>query len=247
MSLRACAVVPHYNHERHLAGVLAALGRLPTVVVDDGSSPASVAAVRALVARQGNTVLECSAANHGKGAAVLRGLAIAHHLGYSHAVQVDADGQHRLSDVDAMLDLARDNPGALVSGLPLYDAGAPKARVRGRKISVFWVRVHTWSCDIEDPMCGFRVYPVDRTLALAHAEPPGRGMEFDIEIMVRAHWAGMPIVFLPTPVAYPAGGVSHFRMFRDNVRISAMHTRLFFGMLRRVPARLRRLAGGAPA
>ena len=247
--MRPCVIIPHYRHERQIGGVLSALEPLgiPTIVVDDGSPPASVEVLRALLASLPHATLSLAATNQGKGAAVLRGLAMARSLGYSHAVQVDADGQHRIGDIPAMLELARARPDALVSGLPQYDTSAPGVRLHGRKISVFWTWIHTWSRDIIDPMCGFRVYPVAATLALAEAYPPGLGMEFDIEIMVRSHWAGMPVLFVPTPVAYPPGGISHFRMFRDNVRISLMHTRLFFGMLRRSAILLRRLSRGAPA
>ena len=220
---------------------------LPVIVVDDGSSRASVAALQSIVQGLPGVSLHRSPANEGKGAAVLRGLGIAREDRYTHAVQVDADGQHRIADILPMLELAREHEAALVSGLPVYDASVPGARLHGRKISVFWAQVHTWSRDIVDPMCGFRVYPVDATLELAGTRRTGRGMEFDIEIMVRAHWAGVRIIFVPTPVTYPADGVSHFRMVRDNVRISAMHTRLFFGMLWRSPALLRRLAAGSKA
>ena len=63
----------------------------------------------------------------------------------------------------------------------------------------------------------------------------GSRMEFDPEILVRAVWEGMPVVSMPTRVTYPLDGISHFKMWRDNVRISWMHTRLFFGMLWRAP------------
>jgi len=72
-------------------------------------------------------------------------------------------------------------------------------------------------------------------MKLAARERVGTRMEFDPEILVRAVWAGVPVVSMPTNVTYPIDGVSHFKMWRDNVRISWMHTRLFFGMLWRAP------------
>lgn len=245
--MQPCVLVPHFNHELQIPAVLAALDPLglPVLVVDDGSSSASFATLQACVAGRPGVELHREPRNRGKGAAVMRGLRLAAARGFTHAVQVDADGQHRAADIPAMLEAARREPQALVSGLPVYDASAPGARLHGRKISIFWARVHTWSRDIADPMCGFRVYPVQAILALVAGGAPGSGMEFDTEILVRAHWAGLPIRFTPTPVTYPAGGVSHFRMVRDNFRITAMHTRLFFGMLRRAPlllARRRRVA-----
>ncbi len=96
-------------------------------------------------------------------------------------------------------------------------------------------------------MCGFRLYPIAPAVALDDRVHIGRRMEFDTDIIVRLFWAGMPVVNLPTPVTYPADGVSHFRMLRDNLRMAGLHFRLFAGMLIRLPRLLpRRLAGRAP-
>ena len=245
-SLHPCVLVPHYNHHRQVCPVIASLGQagLPVIVIDDGSTPDSFESLRDTVASLPWVSLHREPQNRGKGAAVLRGLRIAAGRGYSHAVQIDADGQHRVADITALLAAAREQPDALVSGLPIYDETVPRARLHGRKISLFWTRVETWSMDIDDPMCGFRVYPIAPVVALTDRTMPGPGMEFDIEILVRAHWAGIPLRFVPTAVTYPPGGLSHFRMGRDNVRIAAMHTRLFLGMVRRIPRFIgRRLVG----
>lgn len=243
--MRPCVVVPHFNHERQIPAVLAGLALLglPVLVIDDGSSPESLALLEQMAGKLPWVELHPGPGNRGKGAAVMRGLRLARDRGFSHIVQIDADGQHRIADIPAMLAVARENPDALVSGRPVYDQSVPGTRLHGRKISIFWTSVETWSMDIKDPMCGFRVYPVVRVLEAVAGLEPGVGMEFDLEILVRAHWARIPLIFMSTPVIYPDGGVSHFRMFRDNVRISAMHTRLFFGMLRRSPAFLARRLG----
>ncbi len=245
-SVVPCVLVPHYNHHRQIRPVISSLGQvgLPVVVIDDGSTPDSFEALRETVAGLPWVSLHREPQNRGKGAAVLCGLRIAAGRGYSHAVQIDADGQHRVADIAALLAAARERPEALVSGLPIYDGTVPRARLHGRKISLFWTRLETWSMDIDDPMCGFRVYPIASVIALTDGTRPGPGMEFDIEILVRAHWADIPLRFVPTAVTYPAGGLSHFRMGRDNVRIAAMHTRLFFGMVRRIPRFLGRLLVG---
>jgi hypothetical protein len=102
------------------------------------------------------------------------------------------------------------------------------------------VWINTLSLEIRDAMCGFRVYPIAPTLALADKVRLGTRMEFDAEVIVRLFWEGVPVVNLPTPITYPADNVSHFHLWRDNLRISRMHARLFFGMLRRLPRLLRR-------
>jgi hypothetical protein len=84
-------------------------------------------------------------------------------------------------------------------------------------------------------MCGFRVYPLPAVVSLIDSARLGRRMDFDPEVLVRLHWRGVPIVNRPTRVTYPSDGVSHFRLWRDNALISAMHARLFLGMLLRLP------------
>jgi len=155
---------------------------------------------------------------------VKTGFEVARSLGYSHVVQVDADGQHDLADLQHFLDTAREEPAALVLGCPLFDASAPRGRVIGRQITRFWTNLETGGRAITDPMCGFRVYPLEA--ALKASRGTGNRMDFDIEIAVRMVWNGVATLNLPTKVRYFQGGISHFHMFEDNVRISWMHTRL---------------------
>ena len=226
MSFRPCALVPTFDNPRTLGAVVEALARhVPVVVVDDGSGEPARSALDDLAAR-GIAVLRRHDRNRGKGAAVKTGLAAARELGFTHAVQVDADGQHDLADVPRFLAAARAAPGTLVLGQPVFDASVPRGRLRGRKVSIFWTTLETGGRVIADPLCGFRVYPVEAAL---RAGARGDRMEFDPEIAVRMVWGGSPVVNLPTRVRYltpEEGGVSHFRMFRDNVRISWGHTRV---------------------
>ncbi|WP_324044354.1 glycosyltransferase family 2 protein [Aeromonas dhakensis] len=231
--MNPCLLIPCYNHAGPLAAVLARLAEfeLPCLLVDDGSEPVAAAALDALAARYPWVSLLRHSHNQGKGGAVMTGLRRAHELGFSHALQVDADGQHDLADLPALLAEARQHPAALVSGRPLYDDSVPKGRLYGRYITHVWVWIETLSFAIKDSMCGFRVYPLASTCALLERVALGRRMDFDTEVMVRLHWAGVPMRFVPTRVIYPVDGRSHFRLFRDNLDISWMHTRLVCRLL----------------
>ena len=228
MSFAPCAVVPCYNHGAAVGGVVERLRAhgLPVIVVDDGSDAATAAILDSLP----GVHLFRLRTNSGKGAAVVRGLREARRLGFTHALQLDADGQHDLGDVPRFLEKARAQPDAVICGEPLYDESAPKSRLYGRLITRFWVWVETRGRARGDAMCGFRLYPVAPTLALLERTRVAPGMSFDIEILVRLVWEGLPLDSVRTRVVYPEGGVSHFRLLRDNVRISATHARLFFGM-----------------
>jgi predicted LPLAT superfamily acyltransferase len=243
VTLRAAIVIPIYNHKDEIGATLARLipHGLPIFVVDDGSDEATRAVLVALAERWSPRVrLLRLPANGGKGAAVMAGLRAAREAGHTHALQIDADGQHDAADVPRFLDAARSAPGAVVLGKPVYDASVPKARLYGRYLTHVWVWIETLSFAIPDSMCGFRIYPLDAACALIDAVALPTRMDFDIEILVRLSWRGMRFVTIPTRVTYAKGGLSHFDVVRDNVRISKSHVRLVTGMLVRLPALLAR-------
>ena len=233
---RPCALIPVYNHGRTVAAVARGLRAqgLPCVLIDDGSEPDCAAVLDALAREPGMHLVRRSA-NGGKGMAMLDGFRAADKLGYSHALQIDADGQHDAGDIPRFVQRAQEHPEAVICGVPIYDDSVPKARLYGRYLTHVWVWINTLSLSIIDSMCGFRVYPLPATLAVIDRERIGSRMDFDTEILVRMYWRGVAVVNEKTRVRYPEDGVSHFRPWQDNVAISKMHARLFFGMLWRLP------------
>jgi glycosyltransferase involved in cell wall biosynthesis len=236
-------LIPVYNHAGTLVLLLDRLksNGLPCILVDDGSDATCRDALVSVQQREAAWVrLVRHGMNLGKGAAVMTGLRAAAADGFTHAVQIDADAQHSPEDIPKFLEVARRTPCGVIVGCPVYDASVPKARLYGRYATRIWVWINTLSLEIRDAMCGFRVYPIAPTLALADKVRLGRRMEFDAEVIVRLFWEGMPVVNLLTPVTYQTDNVSHFRLWHDNLRISGMHARLFFGMLLRLPRLIRR-------
>lgn len=250
MSFRCCAILPSYNHARAIAGIVARLHDygLPVFVVDDGSDTPAAAALAALHDPQRQVWVTRLPANGGKGRAVCEGFRLAREAGFTHSLQVDADGQHDLGVVASMLSVAQSHPGALVSGQAVFDASAPLGRRIGRWITHFWVFVETLSLRISDSMCGLRIYPLAAAHEVIATERVGSRMDFDTAIMVRLCWRGVPVVMVPVRVAYPAGNTSNFHLWRDNLRITRMHTRLVFAMLARlVTGRMQRAHGPGDA
>ena len=238
--MKPCILIPFFDHGEAihavLDGVEAVRDDLPGIVVDDGSAPEHARALDEAAARHPWVQVERRGRNGGKGAALKSGYRAARARGFSHALQLDADGQHDPGALPALLGVARRHPEALVLGAPYFE-DAPLARRFGRHISTFWVWVETGSRQIRDPLCGLRCMPLSPTLAILERVECGDAMDFDPEIAVRLVWAGVPVENVATRVLYPEGGTSHFRMLRDNLRISWLHTRLFVGMLLRLPGR----------
>lgn len=238
---RPIVLVPVYDHEHAIGAMVEAILRQPwpCLLVDDGSGPACEQVLRDIAdAHPDRVLLERLPRNEGKGAAMMAGFRMAARLGYTHALQIDADGQHDANDIPRFFELAREHPGAVIAGCPVYDHTVPRHRFYFRYLTHVWVWITTLSLDIRDSMCGLRVYPLAAVTALMDDVSLGRHMEFDTEVIVRLYWRGSTIINVPTRVTYPSDGVSHFRMLQDNLLMTGMLAKLFLGMLWRAPSLL---------
>ena len=228
-------VIPSYNSGPALRATVQAVRAAwaPVWVVVDGSADGSEAGLDGL---EGVRVIR-RAQNGGKGTAVLDGLHLAAAAGFTHALVMDADGQHPAAAIASFMAASRARPDAMVLGVPLFGPDAPALRVRGRRISNWWARLETGGA-IGDSLFGFRVYPIIPLLRIMRRSVWMRRFDFDPEAAVRLSWAGVPAINLPAPVRYlrpEEGGVSHFRYGRDNLLLTAMHIRLVIGALARAP------------
>ncbi|MDO8288822.1 MAG: glycosyltransferase [Parvibaculum sp.] len=236
MSFRVCALLPTYKHItvlEHLVVRLRGMG-LDVIVVDDGNGSDIANEIAAICSRHEGVFLHRRDVNGGKGAAVLDGLRLAASRGFTHALQMDADGQHDITCVPSLVECAKETPDALVTGVPVFDDSIPRGRLIGRWITHIWVSINTLSPRIIDTMCGFRVYPLAPTLAVADSALLSLRMGFDTEIVVRLIWRGVEVKTVPVKVIYPEGNHSNFAL-KENVGMSVMHARLLLGMLLRAP------------
>ncbi len=237
-------LIPTYRHTESLPGIVAGLRArsLKVIVIDDGNDAETANVIARLhEPDQGVRVIRCKE-NGGKGAAMKTGFQAAKADEWTHAFQMDADGQHDLGRLDDFIALSRKWPEATICGIPEYDETVPRGRKIGRYVTHVWVWLETFSREITDSMCGFRIYPLADTLPVLNREWIGNRMDFDTEILVHLYWRGVDIREEPVKVVYVDGNVSNFRMLRDNVRISLMHTRLFIQAPIRVPIRWYRRA-----
>jgi glycosyltransferase involved in cell wall biosynthesis len=240
-------LIPSFNTGPILAETLRAARAAwaPVWTIIDGSTDASAdAAERMAAADPGLRVLRLPR-NRGKGAALLHGMRAARAAGFTHALTMDADGQHPASLIQGFMAASMSRPEAMILGQPVFDASAPSIRVGGRRISNWWADLETLGAGIGDSLFGFRVYPIAPLCAVMERTIWMRRFDFDPEAAVRLCWAGVPPVNLPAPVRYlrpEEGGVSHFRYGRDNARLTWMHARLVVGATLRLPRLLARRA-----
>ncbi len=238
-------LLPTYNTGPRLREVVAEVLEhwRPVLVVVDGSTDGSEQPLRELAARAPDLHLLVLPKNSGKGAAVLAGAQWGSEHGFTHALVMDADGQHPAASIAEFMAASSRRPDALVCGRPVFPANIPAERLHGRKLSVGMVHLELLGRGVDDPLFGFRIYPLAPLLAEVGTRRGGRRYDFDTEAAVRLVWAGVPPLNLAAPVRYfsrEEGGVSHFHYLRDNATLVWMHTRLVIELLfRRWPALLR--------
>jgi len=245
-------LIPSYDTGELVYATVAAARAVwnPVWVVVDGSTDGTAEGLRDLAASDPGLRVWVLPRNSGKGAAVLHGLEQALAAGYSHALTMDADGQHPADLIPAFMQASLQRPEAMILGRPVFDASAPLLRVRGRRISNGWTNLETLGAGVADSLYGFRVYPVAPLVAVMRGQPWMRRFDFDTEAVVRLAWRGVKPINVDAPVKYltaAEGGVSHFRYGRDNLLLTWMHTRLMVEFALRLPVLLwRRLTRRPP-
>jgi glycosyltransferase involved in cell wall biosynthesis len=233
-------LIPSYNTGPKLVETVREARRFwaPVWVVIDGSTDGSDRALAKLAATDSEIRVLSLPSNQGKGAAILHGIRVAEAEGFTHALTMDADGQHPAALIPQFIEVSRAQPDGLILGRPIFDASAPRIRVLGRKLSNWWTDVETLWAGGFDSLFGFRVYPIDGLRRIMESSRWMRRFDFDAEAAVRLCWSGCTPINLPAPVRYftpDQGGVSHFRYGRDNILLSWMHARLVLAFLVRLP------------
>ena len=241
-------LIPSYNPGARLADTVRAARAHwdPVWVVVDGSTDGSAALLGELAREDPGLRVLIRGENGGKGAAVLDGITAASSAGYTHVLTMDSDGQHPAECIGAFMRASMAAPEAMILGAPVFDASAPRIRLRGRRIANWWTDLETLWSGITDTLFGFRVYPIAPLLQVMRRTRWMRRFDFDAEAVVRLSWRGVPVENLPAPCRYytaAQGGVSHFNYWRDNVLLTGMYTRLFFGFLLRLPLLVARRIG----
>jgi glycosyltransferase involved in cell wall biosynthesis len=220
-----CVIIPTFNNDRTLAQVIHDVSEFSAdiIIVNDGSTDRTRIILNSF---QEFTVVEIPR-NRGKGNALQEGFRKAISMGFSYAITIDSDGQHFPDDIPLFLEILETHPGSLIIGARDMEQGdVPSASSFGHRFSIFWFHVET-GLSIPDVQTGFRLYPLDRIRGKRFYT---RKYEFEVEVLVRMAWWGVPIHSVPVRVYYAPKEerVSHFRKFRDFFRTSILNAVLVF-------------------
>lgn len=224
--LNCCVVIPTYNNADFLAPLLKQVLDYgpPVIVVNDGSTDRTAD----ILAEFKSLVVISHAENMGKGAALKTGFSRALEMGFKHAITMDSDSQHKASDLPAFLEVLEEKEAALlIMGSRVLDQeNVPLKNRFANRFSSFWFRVET-GIRLKDTQSGFRLYPIGE---LEGTRLISGKYEYELEILVKSAWKGIPIREIPIEVYYPPPGerVSHFRPFRDFLRITLLNFMLVF-------------------
>jgi uncharacterized protein (DUF2062 family) len=192
-------------------------------VVNDGSTDATA---EILADFPGIMTVTCPK-NRGKGWALRTGFRFALENGFQYAITIDSDGQHYADDIPIFLEKIEKEPGSLIVGARnMHQDSVPGTSSFGHKFSVFWYRIET-GMKLPDIQSGYRLYPLER---ISEKRFYSKKYEFEVEVLVRSAWHGIPVTWVPVKVWYAPkeSRVSHFRKFRDFSRVSLMNTILVF-------------------
>lgn len=221
-SVQCCILVPTYNNAPFLPEFLAELAAVTSqvIIVNDGSTDETAALLQPY---ESKFHVVHQPQNMGKGKALQRGFEEAWLQGYLSAITIDSDGQHLLEDLPKFIDAAEAQPGSMIVGARnMAQEGVPGKSSFGNRFSNFWYLVETF-VKLPDTQSGYRLYPLQ---PISKMKFYTRKFEFEIEVLVRLAWEGVPVTSVPVSVVYhtPGKRITHFRPFQDFFRISVLNT-----------------------
>jgi len=215
-------VIPLYNHGKTVLNVIERCKKIyeNILVIDDGSTDLKKDFFKDI-----NVSVVHHGRNLGKGAAIMTAARLAAKQRITHLVTIDADLQHKPEDFLLFKKAIYKDPKALYIGKRDFSSPTiPGASKFGRSFSNFWFRVQTGQVTA-DAQSGFRAYPL---FVLENLNLSERHYSFEIEVLVKAAWAGVTIKDIDVSVYYPPPEkrISHFKLFWDNIRLTNLNTKL---------------------
>lgn len=220
--LNCCVIIPTYNNEKTIVKIINDSLEYTDkiIVVNDGTTDSTAELLKLY---ETSIIIIHQSKNYGKGIALRTAFKKAIEMGYRYAITIDSDGQHFPADFVLFLDKIEQDPDSLIIGARnMNSENVPGGSSFGNKFSNFWFWIET-GIKIPDTQSGFRLYPISQMKKINYFTSR---FEFEIEVIVKAAWKGIPVIPLPIQVYYAKGDerVTHFRPGKDFMRISLLNT-----------------------
>ena len=196
--------IPAFNEEKNISSILVKLKKIShdIIVCDDGSNDLTAEISKEL----GATVIKHEK-NLGYGASIGTIFHKAQEIGADILITFDADGQHRIEDVEKVLDPIKNDDADMVIGSRFLNdsQNIPKYRKAGIKAITELTNI-AGGTKVSDSQSGFRAY---NKKILENIKPTESGMGISTEILIKIQKAGFRILEVPITVLYEGDTSTH--------------------------------------
>ena len=189
--------IPAYNEEKNIAKIIVGLKKVvdQIIVCDDGSTDST-----SIIAESLGAIVIKHPKNSGYGSAIRSIFLKAREINSKVLVTIDADGQHKIEDIEKVIKPIVDGQADISIGSRFLDKhdNAPKYRKLGINI-ITKVTNSSLSEKITDAQSGFRAY---NNKVLQSLTPSDSGMGISTEILIKSSNLGFKIAEVPTEIQY---------------------------------------------
>ena len=225
--------IPAYNEEKNIALIITKLKKITDsiIVCDDGSSD-----LTGEIARELGAIVISHPKNMGYGAAIRSLFLKAKELDLDGLITMDADGQHRIEDVNSVFKPINDEVADIVIGSRFLDKKSeemPNYRKVGIKI-ITKVTNLSIKEKLTDSQSGFRAYSKK---ALQKVIPSDVGMGVSTEILIKASNLELKVAEVPIKVHYDVDTSTHnpvshgTSVILSTIKFTSIHNPLkFYGI-----------------
>ena len=224
--------IPAYNEEKNIAKIIVKLQNITNkiIVCNDGSTD-----LTSKIANKMGAIVINHPKNLGYGAAIKSLFSKARELDADVLITFDADGQHRIEDINKVLEPIEHNNADIVIGSRFLDKKMKIPAYRKFGINAITkISNITTKKKITDSQSGFRAY---NKKSLQEIIPSDNGMGVSTEILIKANKKSLRVIEVPITILYEGETSTHNPMSHGiSVMLSTMkfisieHPLKFYGI-----------------